>query len=77
MTDKLQEEAEMLTWAKGYAQKHGWILNTDEKQLITVIKGLVRNKNKFGHSTAPAASGAGTRRRTRPSNVPVSTIRTR
>ena len=77
MTDTAPEEAEMLKWAKGYAQKHGWILNKDEKQLGTVIKGLVRNKNKFGHPTAPAGSGAGTRRRTGPSNVPVCTIRTR
>ena len=53
MTDTAQEEAEMLTWARDYARNHGWILNKDEKQLGTVIKGLVGNKNKFGHQVMP------------------------
>ncbi len=59
MTDTATEEAEMLTWAKGYAQKHGLALNRDEKQLGTVIRGLVRNKNKFGRPYCPCRLRSG------------------
>lgn len=59
MTDTAPEEAEMLTWAKGYAQKHGWVLNKEEKQLGTVIRGLVRNKNKFGRPYCPCRLRSG------------------
>ncbi|OPY37194.1 MAG: Ferredoxin thioredoxin reductase catalytic beta chain [Methanoregula sp. PtaU1.Bin051] len=52
MTEKTPEE-EMLNWAREYAKKRGWVLNTDEKQLGTVIRGLVRNKTKFGHQYCP------------------------
>jgi ferredoxin-thioredoxin reductase catalytic subunit len=60
MTDDSQQaEADMLKWAKAYAHKQGWSLNTDEKQLNTVIKGLVRNKTKFGHSYCPCRLRSG------------------
>jgi ferredoxin-thioredoxin reductase catalytic chain len=59
MTDATQEEAEMLRWARDYAEKHGWILNTDEQQLATVIRGLVRNRNKFGHPYCPCRLRSG------------------
>ena len=59
MTDTATEEADMLTWAKDYAQKHGWILNKDEKQLNTVIRGLVRNKTKFGRPYCPCRLRSG------------------
>jgi ferredoxin-thioredoxin reductase catalytic subunit len=57
--DTAPEEAEMLKWARGYAQKHGWVLNKDEKQLGTVIRGLVRNKAKFGHPYCPCRLRSG------------------
>jgi ferredoxin-thioredoxin reductase catalytic subunit len=59
MTDTAPEEAEMLAWAKDYAQKHGWTLNKDEKQLNTVIRGLVRNKKKFGQPYCPCRLRSG------------------
>jgi len=59
MTDTAQEETDMLAWAKGYAKKNGWVLNTDEKQLHTVIRGLVRNKNKFGQPYCPCRLRSG------------------
>jgi ferredoxin-thioredoxin reductase catalytic subunit len=59
MTNDSLAEADMLKWAKAYAHKHGWSLNTDEKQLGTVIKGLVRNKNKFGHPYCPCRLRSG------------------
>jgi len=59
MTEDIQAEEDMLKWAKAYAHKHGWKLNTDEKQLITVIKGLVRNKTKFGHPYCPCRLRSG------------------
>ena len=59
MTDTAQEEAKMLKWAKSYAQKHGRALNKDEKQLGTVIRGLVRNKKKFGRPYCPCRLRSG------------------
>ena len=59
MTDTALEEAKMLEWAKDYAHKQGWVLNTDEKQLGTVIRGLVRNKNKFGRLYCPCRLRSG------------------
>ena len=59
MTNTSHEEAEMLRWARDYAEKHGWILNPDEKQLSTVIRGLVRNKNKFGRAYCPCRLRSG------------------
>lgn len=52
-------EAEMLAWAKAYADKQGWVLNSDVKQLNTVIRGLVRNKTKFGHAYCPCRLRSG------------------
>lgn len=59
MTDSAMDEGEMLKWAKGYAQKQGWVLNPDETQLGIVIKGLVRNKAKFGHAYCPCRLRSG------------------
>jgi len=59
MTEIPSEEADMLKWAQAYAHKHGWSLNTDEKQLSTVIRGLVRNKAKFGHPYCPCRLRSG------------------
>jgi len=59
MTEPSTEEEDMLKWAKGYAQKQGWSLNKDEKQLGTVIKGLVRNKTRFGRPYCPCRLRSG------------------
>ena len=57
--DTAMEEAEMLKWARDYAQEKGWVLNKDDKQLGTVIRGLVRNKNKFGRPYCPCRLRSG------------------
>jgi ferredoxin-thioredoxin reductase catalytic subunit len=59
MTEEHADDEEMLKWAKGYANKQGWALNTDEKQLSTVIRGLVRNKKKFGRPYCPCRLRSG------------------
>jgi len=59
MTEENADEDEMLKWAKGYANKQGWELNTDQKQLATVIRGLVRNKKKFGRPYCPCRLRSG------------------
>jgi ferredoxin-thioredoxin reductase catalytic subunit len=59
MTEETNAEEDMLKWAHGYARKHNWSLNTDEKQLSTVIKGLVRNKTKFGKPYCPCRLRSG------------------
>ena len=48
-----EEEEEILEWAKQYAAKHHVMLNTDEKKLELVIRGLARNKRKFGEAYCP------------------------
>jgi ferredoxin-thioredoxin reductase catalytic subunit len=50
-----EEEAlytEILSWVKEYAGKEGLVLNTDERQLNAVIRGLVRNRLKHGEGPA-------------------------
>ena len=59
MTEENSEEAEMLRWADSYARKEGFTLNTDEKQLSTVIRGLVRNRTKFGKQYCPCRLRSG------------------
>ena len=59
MTEEISSEEEMLKWAKAYAQKQGFLLNADEKQLNIVIKGLVRNKSKFGRPYCPCRLRSG------------------
>jgi len=70
MTDTAQEEAEMLAWAKDYAQHHGWVLNSDEKQLGTVIRGLVRNRNRFGRPYCPCRLRSGDQEKDRAIECP-------
>ncbi|HOX35495.1 MAG TPA: ferredoxin-thioredoxin reductase catalytic domain-containing protein [Methanoregulaceae archaeon] len=54
-----EAEEDMLKWATAYAKKHGYTLNPDEKQLGTVIRGLVRNKGKFGRPYCPCRLRSG------------------
>jgi ferredoxin-thioredoxin reductase catalytic subunit len=49
----------MLKWVKGYARRQGWSLNTEEKQLNTVIRGLVRNATRFGRPYGPCRLRSG------------------
>lgn len=70
MTDAAQEEEEMLRWAEDHARKHGWALNSEEKQLHTVIRGLVRNKNKFGRAYCPCRLRSGNEEKDRAIECP-------
>lgn len=53
------EEADMLKWVHAYAQKAGFCVNNDEKQLGTVVRGLVRNKTRFGRPYCPCRLRSG------------------
>lgn len=57
--DENEEEQEILTWARNYATKHHWVLNPDEKKLEVVIRGLARNKRKFGEQYCPCRLRSG------------------
>ena len=59
------EEDEMRAWAEEYAKKNGWVLNTDKKILDTVIRGLVRNKKKFGEQVLPVPAPSGDKEKDR------------
>lgn len=59
MTEDSAAHTDMLTWARAYAHNHGWELNSDEKQLMTVIRGLVRNTKKFGRPYCPCRLRSG------------------
>jgi ferredoxin-thioredoxin reductase catalytic chain len=57
-----EEEAlytEILSWVKVYAEKEGLALNTDERQLNAVIRGLVRNRLKHGEKYCPCRIRSG------------------
>jgi ferredoxin-thioredoxin reductase catalytic chain len=59
MAQDKQAEADMLKWANGIARKNGWVLNPDEDHLGIVIRGLVRNKDKFGRPYCPCRLRSG------------------
>ena len=46
-------EKEILEWAKKDAKEQGWVLNPDEKKLGIVIRGLARNRRKYGEAYCP------------------------
>jgi ferredoxin-thioredoxin reductase catalytic subunit len=54
-----EEQVAVLTWARNYARKHHWVLNPDEKKLGVVIRGLARNKRKFGEQYCPCRLRSG------------------
>ena len=58
MTDN-EEETEILAWAAGYAKKHGYRLNPEEKRLESVIRGLAKNKQRFGAQYCPCRIRSG------------------
>lgn len=53
------DEEEIQSWAEEYARKNGWVLNPDKKTLKTVIRGLARNKKKFGEQYCPCRLRSG------------------
>jgi ferredoxin-thioredoxin reductase catalytic subunit len=59
MAEETSAEDEMRKWVKAYAKKQGWSLNDDSKQLDTVIRGLIRNKSKFGRPYCPCRLRSG------------------
>jgi ferredoxin-thioredoxin reductase catalytic chain len=44
---------------KRYAIEKGYVLNPDEKQLSAVIRGLTRNKERFGEMYCPCRLRSG------------------
>ncbi len=52
-------EEEMLAWARDEAERCGYRLNPDERQLGAVIKGLVRNRERFGERYCPCRIRSG------------------
>ncbi len=58
MTDS-DDEKEILAWATEYAKTHGYRLNSEEKRLDGVIRGLARNKQRFGARYCPCRIRSG------------------
>lgn len=59
-----KEEIEELSgeieeWARSYAENNDFKLNGDERQRKAVLKGLARNKLKFGESYCPCRIRSG------------------
>ena len=52
-------EEKILHWARKYAKDHNYRLNPEEKKLLTVIRGLVRNEEKFGKRFCPCRIRSG------------------
>jgi ferredoxin-thioredoxin reductase catalytic subunit len=50
---------EMEKWANSYAEESGYKLNMDERQKKAVLKGLARNKLKFGERYCPCRIRSG------------------
>ena len=58
MTDG-EEEKQILAWAAEYAKTHGYRLNPEEKRLESVIRGLAKNKQRFGVGYCPCRIRSG------------------
>jgi ferredoxin-thioredoxin reductase catalytic subunit len=52
-------EEEMLAWARDEAERCGYRLNPDERQLGAVIRGLARNRERFGARYCPCRIRSG------------------
>jgi len=52
-------EDRIRSWASSYASRKGWVLNPDSKALDIVIRGLVRNCQKFGRPYCPCRLRSG------------------
>lgn len=59
MDEISQAEADMLKWTTAIARKNGWMLNPDKEHLSLVIRGLVRNKEKFHRPYCPCRLRSG------------------
>ncbi len=70
MAEDSESEADMLKWAQGIARKNEWDLNPEEGHLRTVIRGLVRNKKKFGRPYCPCRLRSGDEERDRAIECP-------
>jgi ferredoxin-thioredoxin reductase catalytic chain len=53
------DEKVILAWAADYAKKQGYRLNPEEKRLESVIRGLARNKQRFGARYCPCRIRSG------------------
>ncbi|MCP1714279.1 ferredoxin-thioredoxin reductase catalytic subunit [Methanocalculus alkaliphilus] len=51
--DELEAARLIRDWAKRYAEKNGWRLNPDAKQLDAVIRGLARKMVQHGERYCP------------------------
>jgi len=50
---------EILAWVKKYAREKGYALNTNDRQLNAVIRGLIRNRLKHGEKYCPCRIRSG------------------
>ena len=53
------DDSRILADSEEYARKRGWVLNPDKKILTTVIRGLARNKEKYGEQYCPCRLRSG------------------
>ena len=70
MPSETEQVEELRKWAEEYARKKGWILNPDTKQLELILRGLVRNKRKFGEPYCLCRIRSGDREKDRASICP-------
>ncbi len=54
---------DLTSWARRYASSKGWRLNDDQDKLGIVIRGLLRNKERFGERYCPCRIRSGDRER--------------
>lgn len=58
--EKIEElSGEIETWARGYANENDFRLNDDDRQRNAVLKGLARNKIKYGERYCPCRIRSG------------------
>lgn len=60
-----EEEKKILESVMKYAKEHGYLLNPDDKKLENVIKGIARNKLRFGEQYCPCRIRSGDKEKDR------------
>lgn len=56
---------DLTEWAEKYASSNGWRVNADPEKLAVIIRGLLRNKERFGERYCPCRIKSGDREKDR------------
>ncbi|MBN2422247.1 ferredoxin:thioredoxin reductase [Candidatus Woesearchaeota archaeon] len=66
----MDEEKKLIEFYKKYADENGIKLNPDEKIVRMIVKGILRNKEKYGENYCPCRRVSGNKEADKPNICP-------